>query len=123
MRSAVRSVIAVLGLLPVIGCSGPSATVTGTVTCGGKPVPGGILFSPKGDGEGNKGPAVNAELKDDGTFEIQLTTIGKHTVVVTPRDLKHRVKPGEFAFPCSLAPKDYDVEAGSNTISIELTSR
>jgi hypothetical protein len=116
-------VIGLFGLVALVGCSGPAATVSGTVMCGGKPVPGGILFSPKGDSEGNKGPAVNAELKDDGTYEIQLTTTGLHTVVVSPRDVKYPVKPGEFEFPCSLAPKDYDVTAGSNTISIDLTNR
>lgn len=117
------AVCALLGLLTLVGCGGSSAKVTGTVTCGGKPVSGSILFSPKGEGEGNIGAPVNAPIKDDGTYELHLKTTGKHTVVITPRDMKYPVKPGEFDFPCSRAPKEWDVTAGDNTIVIELTNR
>src|SRR5215475_2576499 len=102
-------------LLMLVGCGGPRAKVKGTVTCQGNPVAGSILISPKG--EGAHPPAA---LKDDGTFEITLTTVGKHTFVVSPRDRKYPVKPGELDFPCALTPIEQDLKAGDNTIKIEL---
>src|ERR1019366_529168 len=103
MRVTAWSAIAVLGGLTLVGCGGPSAKITGTVTCGGKPVAGSILFSPKGENDANKGPAVPTELKEDGTYELRLTTVGLHTVVITPRDMKYPAKHGakrdQFEFP------------------------
>jgi hypothetical protein len=95
--------------------------VAGRVTCRGNPVVGGITFSPKGEGAGNTGPAVSAALKEDGRYELRLTTIGQHTVVVTPRDVK--TKPGEPDYPCERTPKELEVKAGNNEIVIELAER
>jgi hypothetical protein len=106
----------VLLFFMLVGCGGPSAMVKGTVTCQGKPVAGSILISPKGEGAHNA-PAL---LKDDGTFEIKLTTVGKHTIVVSPRDRKYPVKPGELEFPCAITPIEQEIKAGENTIKIEL---
>ena len=117
------AVCALLGLLTLAGCGGPSAKVTGTVTCGGKPVSGSILFSPKGEDESNKGPAVSAILKEDGSYELVLPTIGKHTVVISPSDVKFHRRAAEVAYPCDLTPKEWDVTAGDNKIVIELTNR
>ena len=123
MRDGAWVSMGVLCLIGLLGCGHPSAKVSGTVTCNGKPVTGSILFTPKGEGEANTGPGVPVALKADGTYEIQLTTTGPHNVVVSPVDVKYPVKPGELDFPCSLATKEYDVTSGVNTISIELTRR
>ena len=114
---------ALLGLLTLVGCGGPSAKVTGTVKCGGKPVAGTILFSPKGEDESNKGPAVSAILQADGSYELALRTIGKHAVVISPSDVKFHRRTAEAAYPCDLSPKEWDVTAGDNNIVIELTNR
>src|SRR5437660_308416 len=89
-----------LGVLAGAGCSGAAARVTGRITCEGKPVVGVILFSPKGAEGSNRGPAVSAPLQEDGTYELQLTSPGKYTLVVTPRDITLRPKPGKFDYPC-----------------------
>ena len=115
--------VALAGLMTLTGCGSPTAKVTGRVTCQGKPVKGSILFSPKGEDESNKGPAVPAQLKDDGSFELQLTTFGKYTVVITPNDVKYPVPPGEFDYPCDRTPSEWDVKAGDNKIEIEMTGR
>ena len=113
----------VLGMLATAGCGGPAATVTGRVTCEDKPVSGVILFSPKGEGAGNTGPAVNAPLGEDGRFELRLTSLGKHTVVITPRDITFRPKPGELDYPCDRSPLERDIKAGDNDITIDLARR
>jgi len=113
----------VLGMLATAGCGGPPATVTGRVTCQDKPVSGVILFSPKGEDAGNTGPSVNAPLREDGSFELRLTTLGKHIVVITPRDITLRPKPGEFDYPCDRSPLERDIKAGDNDITIELAKR
>ncbi len=117
------SIAMVASLLAAAGCGGQSATVTGRVTCNGKPVVGGILFSPKGDDAGNTGPAVHAELKEDGSYQLKLTTVGKHNVVVTPKDIKYPVPPGEWDYPCDRSPQLWEVKAGDNHIAIELAPR
>lgn len=107
----------------VCGCGGtPSAKVVGRVTCGDKPVKGAVMFSPFGEGPENTGPAVSANLKEDGSYEVQLKTVGKHRVVVTPSDLVYPAKPGQ-EYPCDLAPQEKDVKEGNNEIVIHLTKR
>ena len=114
---------AVGGLVLLAGCSGPSAKVTGRATCNGKAVIGAILFSPNGDGASNTGPAVSAVLKEDGTYEVVLRSIGKHMVQVSPSDIKYPTPPGELDYPCDRAPVERDVKAGENTVNIELSPR
>ena len=58
--------------------------------------------------------------KADGSFEIRLTTIGKHTIVVTPVDVKFPVPPGQVDYPCDRSPSERDVQAGMNKMTIEL---
>ena len=110
----------IVGWFALAGCGGPSAKVSGRVTCQGKPVVGGILFSPKGENPSNSGPAVNVQTDEDGNYEVRLTTIGKHNVVVSPLGLKARLKKGQQAYPCDLSPKELEVKAGDNEIVIEL---
>jgi len=123
LGSAVPWMLLVLGMLATAGCGGPAATVTGQVTCQDKPVSGIILFSPKGEDGGNAGRAVTAPLREDGSFELRLTSIGKHIIVITPRDITLRPKPGEFDYPCDRSPLERDIKAGDNTITIELAKR
>lgn len=111
------------GLLALIGCSNPAAKVTGRVTCQGQPVSGSILFSPKGEDASNKGSAVSATLNEDGSYELRLTTTGKHLVVVTPSDIRYPVKRGEVEYPCDRSPQEHEIKAGDNRIVIELMKR
>lgn len=112
-----------IGLLTLTGCGGPSARVKGRVTCQGKALTGSIMFSPKGEGANNIGPPAMAQLSDDGTYELVLKTIGPHTVVITPADIRYPVPEGEFDHPCDRSPFEREVIAGENTISIELKTR
>lgn len=117
--------LAVLGFfaaaLGLTGC-GVSARVNGKVTCDGKPITGMIQFSPKGDSPENTGGTVVAQLKDDGSYEMRLNSIGPHTVIVLPNDLKI-VAPGAPDHHCDRSPQQVDVKAGDNTIPIALKAR
>jgi hypothetical protein len=62
-------------------------------------------------------------LDEDGCFELRLTTIGKHVVVVTPSDIRYPIKPGEMEYPCDRSPQERDINTGDNRIVIELTKR
>ncbi len=116
----------VVAIFAAIGCGGPLAKVTGRVTCQGKPVVGIILFSPKaiaGDEGKPVAPAVSATLSENGDYELRLTSVGKHTVVVTPNDVVFRPKAGTFDFPCDRMPLERDIVAGDNDINIDLAKR
>ncbi len=113
----------VLATLALGGCGGPAVTVTGRVTCEDKPVVGVILFSPRGEDARNTGRAVSAPLGDDGRFQVRLTTVGKHTIVITPSNVTLRPKPGEFDYPCDRSPLERDLKPGDNDLSIELARR
>jgi hypothetical protein len=85
-------------------------------------VKGTVLFSPFGEGDDNTGEAVSAELKDDGSYELILKTIGKHRVVVSPSDVVYPAKPGE-EYPCPLTPIEKDIKSGDNEVVIQLGKR
>jgi hypothetical protein len=123
MNAPLKAAIIFAGLLTLVGCGDHTAHVTGQVTCQGKPVTGSILFSPKGENESNTGPAVNAPLTEDGSYELRLKTVGKHTVVVTPRDIRFPVPAGELDYPCDRSPVEREVQAGHNDITIEMATR
>jgi hypothetical protein len=112
-----------LVVLAASGCGGSTPTVHGRITCDGNPVVGVVLFSPKAVDGGNAGPPVSAELKEDGSYELQLTTPGTYTVMVTPRDVNPRPRPGQFDYPCDRSPREQTVKAGDNEISIQLPRR
>ena len=113
----------VTGLPAASGCGSHAAQVTGQVTCQGKPVIGTILFSPKGETEGASGVAVNAPLNEDGSYELELKTVGTYIVVITPRNVRFPVPPGQLDYPCDRSPLEREVQAGHNDITIELTPR
>jgi hypothetical protein len=110
-------------LVLAAGCGASTPTVRGRITCDGKPVVGLVLFSPKVVDGGNAGPSVSAPLKEDGSYELQLTTPGTYTVVVTPRDVNPQPRPGQFDYPCDRSPLERTVQAGDNEISIQLPRR
>jgi hypothetical protein len=113
---------AVLFVFGLAGCGGSSTRVTGRVTCSGKAVRGSILFSPFGLGPNNTGPAVGASLKEDGSYELTLRTVGKHRVVVSPADVVYPAPPGQ-EYPCDLSPLERELAAGTNEVVIELQPR
>ena len=126
MKARGLSAALVVGMFATVGCGGPSARVTGRVTCQGKPVVGMILFSPKealGDTRTAAGPSVSATLSETGGYELRLTSIGKHTVVITPSDVVLRPKAGTFDYPCDRSPLERDIVVGDNDVNIELATR
>jgi hypothetical protein len=93
------------------------ATVTGRVTYADKPVAGQILFSPQGQSPENTGPAVIAQLDDDGGYKVELKTTGLHSVVVNPLNLSDTEIP-EFKLA-----RWRNVNPGSNSIDIAIRLR
>jgi hypothetical protein len=122
MMNRLWTAAAVAGVLAATGCGDPSAKVVGRVTCQGKPVVGLIQFSPKVTGA-TSAPALSTDLDDDGRYEIQLASIGPHTVVVTPRDVVFRPKAGAFDYPCDRSPIEREIKAGDNDVTIEMAKR
>lgn len=80
------------------------------------------MFSPFGEGSDNTGESVSANLKEDGSYEVHLKTIGKHRIVVTPSDVVYPAKPGH-EYPCDLTPIEKEVKSGDNEIAIQLSKR
>jgi hypothetical protein len=111
------------GAFGVVGCGGPQATVSGCITCEGKPVTGVVLFSSKGDSAGGVHQSVSAPLSPTGNYTLQLNGVGKYMVVVTPSDVVLRPKAGSFDYPCDRTPKEFDIAAGNNDVTIELPKR
>ena len=124
MNVRILSAALLLGM-SASGCGGPMAKVTGRVTCQGKPVVGVILFSPKSPvGELNSaGPAVQATLSDEGTYEVRLNSVGAHVIVVTPSDVVFRPKAGAFDYPCDRSPLEREIKSGENEVVIDLAKR
>ena len=123
MKRRFKIVASLACLLALAGCGERSVQVTGRVTCQDKPVRGSILFSPAGDDESNTGLAVSAPLNEEGAFQLRLKTIGKHTVVITPRDVKFPVPAGQFDYPCDRSPLEKDVQAGDNDFTIDMAAQ
>jgi hypothetical protein len=119
-RASVALMAFAFGVLVTAGCGGNAITVSGRVTCQGKPVSGVILFSPQDNDASSPGPSVSAPLQEGGRFDLRLTTTGKHTIVITPRDIVLRPKKGEFDYPCDRSPLTRDIQAGANDITIEM---
>ena len=119
MRRSVSFLLVALCVVPVAGCGGPSAKVVGTVTADGKPVPGTVQFSPLGEGADNTGPPAAVPLGPDGGYALELKTVGKHRVVVSPSDVPYPVRPGQ-EYKYDLAPTEQVVKAGDNVIDISL---
>ena len=126
-----------LCLACALGCSGGDfeSNVSGTVTLDGKAIgPGFLVFAPVA---GDTNPA-NGAIQSDGSYELKTANTaglraGKYKVSVTVLD-QPDVPPGERSYVVakSRIPEKYsnietsglefDVESGSNTIDIPLSS-
>ncbi|WP_439631877.1 hypothetical protein [Gemmata sp.] len=111
--------VLVFPLIALAGCGAPGAKVTGKVTADGNPVPGTIQFSPLGQGADNTGPSAAVPLGPDGSYSLELKSVGKHRVIVSPSDLPYPVRPGH-EYKYDLTPTEHDVKAGDNVIDVPL---
>lgn len=119
----------ILGLF--VGCGDTNyATVSGTVTLDGQPVPRGMVqFVPVNDM-----PTATGEIGPNGEYRLMSAEktgayVGKHRVRVEARAVP---KDERDSFPASLIPERYnseetsklefEVTPGSNNIDIKLTS-
>ncbi|QDT36062.1 hypothetical protein [Stratiformator vulcanicus] len=119
-------------VLACAGCGGgykkPLGTVTGQVTCDGKPVKSGyIKFSPVvPEGANSKdsmfpGKTAESKITKKGTYELSTyalrdgAVVGKHTARLFPSDSD--VEKG-ITIPCEGATMEVTVEGGSNTIDL-----
>ena len=80
-----------------------------------------IQFTAKAESADNTGPPAFGQIAADGSFEVGLKSIGKHTVVVTPSDIRFPVPKSEFDHRCDHSPRNVEIVSGSNTINLELT--
>lgn len=137
MISSRTTVIALT--LFLLGCSGdnlpPTGRVSGTVTLGGKVLPGGIVtFHPKGEGNPGLG-----EIQKDGTFTLTTykngdgAVLGEHSVTVEifPGQIEEAGGglPGapvkSYRIPkkytdAKSTPLKFEVKSGSNTAELKL---
>ncbi|WP_146118486.1 carboxypeptidase-like regulatory domain-containing protein [Blastopirellula marina] len=131
----------------LVGCGGPTGdmgTVTGTVTLDGAPLPGVMVTFTPADGERESFGVTNSS----GVYKLRYTTQimgakkGEHQVRISPVGVeptvpvskKAAVVPkgddGDSAEKATSVPKHYygedyltrEVQAGSNTIDLELTA-
>lgn len=108
-------------LLLVSGCSNPKYSVSGRITCHGKPVVSSLLISPMGDGPLNTGPSVQGQTDADGRYTVELQTVGPHYVEVSPDDLGYDGHKITSKHQCSFDPRIVEFDKGKNTIDIELS--
>jgi hypothetical protein len=143
MKSAFPSTIeiahgfVVILLVALAGCSGSSleSTVTGQVSLDGSPIgPGTVVFAPT-DG----GKPANGSIESDGSYMLKTSresglAAGKYRAAVSIREMPQNVKRGDrpplgkLLIPekyeqSSTSGLEYEVEAGRNTIDIDLTSK
>lgn len=136
-RHLVAFLPALVALLS-IGCSGSEfgATVSGKVTLDGNPVVQGVVtFAP----DDPKGPSAVGNLKSNGDYYLKTKKTlgiipGKYRVAVQAYERPEGLAPGERVYGRvkPLVPKKYlnvvstdlefEVQPGSNTIDIPLTS-
>jgi hypothetical protein len=133
-----RLVVGIFCLMALSGCSRSNfeSSVSGTVTLDGQPIgPGFLVFAPAA---GDTNPA-NGAIQTDGSYELKTANdaglnAGKYKVSVTILD-QPDVPPGERSYVVakSRIPEKYsdmttsslefDVQSGSNTIDIRLSSK
>lgn len=118
MRRVMLSVC-VFPLVALAGCGAPGAKVAGKVTADGNPVPGTIQFSPLAEGADNTGPSAAVPIGPDGSYSLELKSIGKHRVIVSPSDVPYPPRPGR-EYKYDLAPTEQDLKAGDNVIDVAL---
>jgi hypothetical protein len=126
-------------LCTLIGCSGGGlgSEVLGRVALDGEPIgPGVVIFAPVGGGEN---PATGA-IQNDGTYFLKTSREeglrpGKYLVALqineVPTDLapgQRDMRPAKSRIPAKYTDVtrsglEFDVEPGSNTINLDMTSR
>lgn len=124
--------ILLLGSL-AIGCGGPAdgmGAVSGTVTLDGQPLPGVMVTFSPADGSRESYGVTN----ESGSYQLRYTTqiqgalVGEHEVRVSPMGIEPKQpvpKKTEAEVPSHYYGEDsikHEVEAGSNTIDLELSS-
>ncbi|MBI1249457.1 hypothetical protein GC197_16655 [bacterium] len=124
MLRRVPFVVALLGLLVSIGCSGPAETgglVAGKITADGKPVTGADVRFENID----LGVGITCTLESDGTFK-SATTIPEatYTISLSPSASGHQ--PGASGLPTlpklpSNVPKKYS-QTGTSDLKVEVKS-
>jgi hypothetical protein len=122
-------------LVAVCGCSRgpgyPSATVSGTVTIDGQPVPKGqITFSPAAHGQG---PVIGSKIAQ-GKYRCERVPLGQHrvtfaaqaeamsTIIDVSTGQKHEV-PKDILPPRYLSGLDAEVKAGKTLLDFPLQTK
>jgi hypothetical protein len=115
--------VALLTLAVVLTC-GPRAaaaddlaSVKGTITLDGKPLPSGRILFHLGDGQ-----FIGAKIKDDGTFKMERVPTGKYKVTVESAVQGKSVLPARYAAD-DKSELQVEVKKGANTLDFALLSR
>jgi hypothetical protein len=115
--------VALLTLAVVLTCGQRAAaaddlaSVKGTVTVDGKPLPSGRIFFHLGDGQ-----FVGAKVKEDGTFKMERVPAGKYKVTVEVAAGAKTVLPARYAAE-DKSELQIEVKKGDNTFDFALLSR
>lgn len=92
------SLFLLCGPLLLAGCGGSQGTVSGKVLYLGKPLPAGnVTFIPE------KGGALTAEIKEDGSYTISKVPIGPAKITVETQSVR---PPAQGGFAPPMPPKD-----------------
>ena len=115
--------VALLTLAVVLTCGQRAAaaddlaSVKGTVTVDGKPLPSGRILFHLGDGQ-----FIGAKIKDDGTFKMERVPTGKYKVTVESAVQGKSVLPARYAAD-DKSELQVEVKKGANTFDFALLSR
>ena len=93
------------------------ASVKGTITLDGKPLPSGRILFHLGDGQ-----FIGAKIKDDGTFKMERVPTGKYKVTVESAVQGKSVLPARYAAD-DKSELQVEVKKGANTLDFALLSR
>jgi hypothetical protein len=93
------------------------ASVKGTITVDGQPLPSGRILFHLGDGQ-----FVGAKIKKDGTFKMERVPAGKYKVTVEAAVGDKIVLPARYAAE-DKSELQVEVKKGDNTLDFKLLSR
>jgi hypothetical protein len=115
--------VALLTLAVVLTCGQRAAaaddlaSVNGTITVDGKPLPSGRILFHLGDGQ-----FVGAKIKEDGTFKMERVPAGKYKVTVEAAVGAKIVLPARYSAE-DKSELRVEVKKGDNTFNFDLWSR